>query len=36
VSFDRGLLQYDARAFNEGTLSLYSSDWRSASNTKRP
>ena len=36
VSFDRGLLQYDARAFNEGTLPLYSADWRSASNTKRP
>ena len=36
VSFDRALLQYDARAFNEGTLPLYSADWRSASNTKRP
>ena len=36
VSFDRTLLQYDARAFNEGTLPLYSADWRSASNTKRP
>jgi hypothetical protein len=36
VSFDRSLLQYDARAFNEGTLPLYSADWRSASNTKRP
>ena len=35
VSFDRALLQYDARAFNEGTLPLYSADWRSASNTKR-
>jgi hypothetical protein len=35
VSFDRTLLQYDARAFNEGTLPLYSADWRSASNTKR-
>ena len=36
VSFERALLQYDARAFNEGTLPLYSADWRSASNTKRP
>jgi hypothetical protein len=36
VSFDRTLLQHDARAFNEGTLPLYSADWRSASNTKRP
>jgi hypothetical protein len=36
VSFERSLLQYDARAFNEGTLPLYSADWRSASNTKRP
>jgi hypothetical protein len=32
VSFERSLLGYDARAFNEGTLPLYSSDWRAASN----
>lgn len=31
VSFDRALLSYDARAFNEGTLPLYSADWRAAS-----
>ncbi len=30
VSFERSLLAYDARAFNEGTLPLYSSDWRAA------
>jgi hypothetical protein len=30
VSFERTLLGYDARAFNEGTLPLYSSDWRAA------
>ncbi len=28
VSFERALHAYDARAFNEGTLPLYSSDWR--------
>lgn len=32
VTFERSLLNYDARAFNEGTLPLYSSDWRSSSN----
>jgi hypothetical protein len=32
VSFERALLAYDARAFNEGTLALYSPDWRSSSN----
>jgi hypothetical protein len=31
LSFDRTLLGYDARAFNEGTLPLYSSDWHAAS-----
>lgn len=35
VTFDRTLLNYDARAFNDGTLPLYSGDWRSASNAKR-
>ena len=35
VKFDRSVLHYDARAFNERTLPLYSADWRSASNTKR-
>jgi hypothetical protein len=35
VTFDRSLLNYDARAFNEGTLPLYSADWQSASNAKR-
>ena len=34
VSFERNLLGYDARAFNEGTLPLYSSDWQAASNAK--
>jgi hypothetical protein len=33
VSFERTLLGYDARAFNEGTLPLYSSDWRAARST---
>ncbi len=33
VSFERTLLGYDARAFNEGTLPLYSSDWRAADST---
>lgn len=36
VSFERTLLAYDARAFNEGTLPLYSSDWRAAGNTGAP
>ena len=35
VSFDRWLLHYDARAFNEGTLPMYSADWSAASNAKR-
>jgi hypothetical protein len=35
VSFERALLAYDARAFTEGTLPLYSSDWRSSSNTSQ-
>lgn len=35
VSFERALLHYDARAFNDGTLPLYSADWRAASNAKR-
>jgi hypothetical protein len=30
VTFERTLLAYDARAFSEGTLPLYSSDWRAA------
>ena len=34
VSFERSLLAYDARAFTEGTLPLYSSDWHAASDTK--
>lgn len=34
VSFERSLNGYDARAFNEGTLPLYSADWRSSSNAK--
>ena len=33
VAFERSLLFYDARAFNERTIPLYSSDWRSSSNT---
>ena len=33
LSFERTLLGYDARAFNEGTLPLYSSDWRAAGST---
>jgi hypothetical protein len=36
VSFERTLLSYDARAFNEGTLPLYSSDWSAAANKKTP
>jgi hypothetical protein len=35
VKFDRSLLYYDARAFNERTLPMYSADWQSSSNTKR-
>jgi len=35
VKFDRSLLYYDARAFNERTLPLYSADWQSSSNAKR-
>jgi len=35
VNFERALLNYDARAFNEGTLPLYSADWRASSNAKR-
>jgi hypothetical protein len=35
VKFDRSVLHYDARAFNERTLPMYSADWRSSSNTKR-
>ncbi len=34
VTFDRSLLNYDARGFNEGTLPMYSADWQSSSNTK--
>jgi hypothetical protein len=33
VTFERSLLGYDARAFNEGTLPLYSSDWHAAGST---
>lgn len=32
VRFERALLAYDARAFNEGTLPLYASDWRASDN----
>lgn len=35
LNFERHLLFYDARAFSERTLPLYSADWRAASNTKR-
>jgi hypothetical protein len=35
VKFDRSLLFYDARAFNDRTLPMYGADWQSASNTKR-
>ena len=31
VKFDRSVLHYDARAFNERTLPMYSADWRSSS-----
>lgn len=34
VKFDRSLFYYDARAFNERTLPMYSADWQSSSNTK--
>lgn len=34
VTFERSLTEYDARAFQIGTLPLYSSDWRAASNAK--
>lgn len=30
VTFNRVLFHYDARAFNEGTLPLYSGDWRAS------
>ncbi len=30
VSFERSLIAYDARAFNQGTLPLYASDWSAA------
>jgi hypothetical protein len=33
VVFERALHFYDARAFNERTIPLYSADWRSSSNT---
>jgi len=36
VSFERKLLAYDARAFNEGTLPLFSSDWRAAKSAGAP
>jgi hypothetical protein len=35
VKFDRSLLFYDARAFNERTLPMYSADWQASSNAKR-
>lgn len=35
IKFDRSLTFYDARAFNERTLPMYSADWQSSSNTKR-
>lgn len=34
VAFDRSLLFYDARAFQERTLPMYSADWQSSSNAK--
>ena len=34
VRFERALLNYDARAFNEGTLPLYSADWRASSSAR--
>ncbi len=30
VTFNRMLFHYDARAFNDGTLPLYSGDWRAS------
>jgi hypothetical protein len=33
VAFERSLLHYDARAFHEGTLPLYSSDWQASTNS---
>lgn len=36
LTFERELKFYDARAFQNGTIPLYSSDWRSASTTKAP
>jgi hypothetical protein len=36
LSFERVLLGYDARAFTEGTLPLYSSDWGAAGSTGAP
>jgi hypothetical protein len=35
LKFDRSLVFYDARAFNERTLPMYSADWQSSSNTER-
>lgn len=35
LTFDRSLVFYDARAFQERTLPMYSADWQSSSNTKR-
>jgi hypothetical protein len=35
LKFDRALTFYDARAFQERTLPMYSADWQSSSNTKR-
>lgn len=32
VAFERALLHYDARAFQQGTLPLYSNDWQAATN----
>jgi len=34
VAFARELRFYDARAFNNGTLPMYSSDWRTSSNAR--
>jgi hypothetical protein len=33
LAFERELRFYDARAFNSGTLAMYSKDWRTSSNT---
>ena len=35
VKFDRALQFYDARAFQERTIPMYSADWQSSSNAKR-